>query len=58
MAPVKITEDYYMVREVKQTASIEQITKSYRQLALKLHPDRNTSPDAKEAFQRVRWLPS
>jgi DnaJ-class molecular chaperone len=53
MAPSAITEDYYMILEVDQTAGLELIIKSYRQLALKLHPDRNPSRDATAKFQRV-----
>jgi curved DNA-binding protein CbpA len=54
MAPTAVTEDYYMVLEVDQTATLLQITKSYKRLALKLHPDRNAMPDATQAFQQVR----
>jgi curved DNA-binding protein CbpA len=50
MAPVPITEDYYMVLEVEQTATLELIKKSYKQLALKLHPDKNTKDDATQVF--------
>ncbi len=39
--------DYYEVLEVSRDASADQIKKSYRQLALKYHPDRN--PDDKQA---------
>jgi curved DNA-binding protein CbpA len=53
MAPSAINEDYYMILEVNSTAGLELITKSYRCLALKLHPDRNPKPNATEAFQRV-----
>jgi curved DNA-binding protein CbpA len=53
MAPLPITEDYYMVLEVGQTATPELIIRSYKRLALKLHPDRNTRHDATEAFQLV-----
>ena len=53
MAPVPITEDYYMVLEVSQTATPELVTRSYKRLALKLHPDRNAKHDATEAFQLV-----
>jgi curved DNA-binding protein CbpA len=42
-----------MILEVVQTATPEQITKSYRRLALKLHPDRNAKHNATEAFQLV-----
>ncbi|KFZ08652.1 hypothetical protein V502_09241 [Pseudogymnoascus sp. VKM F-4520 (FW-2644)] len=51
MAPVPITEDYYMVLEVGPTASPDLVVRSYRRLARKLHPDRNNKHDATEAFQ-------
>jgi len=53
MAPTPITEDYYMVLEVVQTATCKEISQSYKRLALKLHPDRNAKHDATEAFQLV-----
>lgn len=53
MAPTPITEDYYMVLEVEQTATQELIIKSYKRLALQLHPDRNAKRDATESFQLV-----
>jgi len=52
MAP-ETTEDYYKVLEIEQTATPEQVHRSYKRLALKLHPDRNTKNDATEAFQLV-----
>lgn len=42
-----------MVLEVVQTATPEQVTRSYKRLALKRHPDRNAEHDATEAFQLV-----
>ncbi|QSZ29353.1 hypothetical protein DSL72_003867 [Monilinia vaccinii-corymbosi] len=45
------TEDYYMVLEVVQTATPGQVVESYRRLARKLHPDKNPSSDATQAFQ-------
>ncbi|TVY40776.1 Chaperone protein DnaJ [Lachnellula occidentalis] len=51
MAPAPITDDYYMVLEVVQTATPDQVVRSYKRLALKLHPDRNAKHDATEAFQ-------
>lgn len=56
MVPPPITDDYYMVLEVNQTATLEFIIKSYKRLALKLHPDRNTKQDATQAFQLVCQL--
>ncbi|KAH8805183.1 DnaJ domain-containing protein [Xylogone sp. PMI_703] len=51
MAPVEVDKDYYMVLEVNETATTEVITKSYKRLALLLHPDRNKKANATEAFQ-------
>ncbi|KAI0973649.1 DnaJ domain-containing protein [Xylaria arbuscula] len=51
MAPVLITEDFYMILEVDQTATTEAINRSYRRLALKRHPDRNADRDTTAAFQ-------
>jgi curved DNA-binding protein CbpA len=56
MAPVPFTEDYYKVLEVECDATLELINKSYKRLALKLHPDRNIQRNATEAFQRVCQL--
>ncbi|KAG8163970.1 hypothetical protein KVR01_005888 [Diaporthe batatas] len=53
MAPSPVTEDYYAILEVEQTARPELITKSYKRLALKLHPDRNPKRNATEAFQML-----
>lgn len=53
MAPSPITEDYYMVLEVSQTATPELITRSYRRLALRLHPDRSAQGGSTQAFQTV-----
>jgi DnaJ-class molecular chaperone len=53
MSPVVVTEDYYLVLKVDQSATTETICKSYKKLALLLHPDRNRQHDATEAFQLV-----
>ncbi|OAL06638.1 DnaJ-domain-containing protein [Phaeosphaeriaceae sp. SRC1lsM3a] len=54
MAPSATTEDYYMILGVERTAGLELIVKSYKRLALKLHPDRNAKRDATEAFQKLQ----
>ena len=47
-------KSYYDVLEVPSTASIKDIKIAYRKKALKLHPDVNPAPDAKEAFMQAK----
>ncbi|PTB65721.1 DnaJ-domain-containing protein [Trichoderma citrinoviride] len=52
MAPSQITEDYYKVLGIPQSAGSDAIRTSYRKLALKYHPDRNpNNPQATAQFQ-------
>ena len=54
MAPIEVTDDYYATLEVPQTADFAIIKRSYRRLAVLLHPDKNPGkPDATILFQRV-----
>ncbi|KPP61178.1 DnaJ subfamily B member 4-like, partial [Scleropages formosus] len=46
-------KDYYRVLGVASCASEEDIKKAYRRQALKLHPDKNRSPGAEEAFKEI-----
>lgn len=46
-------KDYYHILGVGRNASELEIKKSYRRLALKYHPDKNTDPAAKQIIQEV-----
>jgi DnaJ-class molecular chaperone len=59
MASVEVTDDYYAILEVHQTASVSDIKKSYYRLAVLRHPDKNQNkPDATASFQLVSFSPT
>lgn len=43
----------YDILNVKSSDSIEEIKKSYRKLAMKMHPDKNPDPAVQEKFKEV-----
>jgi molecular chaperone DnaJ len=48
-------EDYYKLLNVDKNASDSELKKSYRRLAMKFHPDRNTdNPDTEQKFKDIK----
>lgn len=49
-----MSDNFYEILEIPETASIDEIKKSYRRLSMMYHPDKNTnSPDATAKFQKI-----
>ena len=50
----KVFKDYYSILNVSQSSSLEEIKKSFRKLALELHPDHNPNdPQSEERFKEI-----
>jgi DnaJ-class molecular chaperone len=48
-----MSENYYHVLKIEKNASSEEIKKAYRRLALKFHPDQNSSDEAEEKIKEI-----
>ena len=46
-------EKYYKILNIPESSDEDAIKKAYRQLALRIHPDVNRSPDATEKFREL-----
>lgn len=46
-------DDYYNVLELNRNASLNEIRKSFRTLALRYHPDKNKNSESKEKFMKI-----
>ena len=51
--PITPNKDYYHILQVDSAAEQEVIEAAYKRLAIKYHPDKNSSPDAKQRMQEL-----
>jgi DnaJ-class molecular chaperone len=50
---INCERDFYQILGVKRDATLQDIKKAYRNLALKYHPDKSEDPDAEKKFIEV-----
>jgi DnaJ-class molecular chaperone len=54
VSPRSNPADHYSILNVTPNATVDEIKKSFRKLALKYHPDKNTDEGASDNFRRVK----
>lgn len=54
MTDTPMSSDYYEILGVDRNATPEQIKKAYRRMAMKMHPDVSSEPDAADKFKQVQ----
>ncbi|KAG2398438.1 hypothetical protein LR48_Vigan468s009400 [Vigna angularis] len=45
--------DYYAILGLEKSCSVEEIRKAYRELSLKVHPDKNKARGSQDAFNKI-----
>ena len=50
---LSVGQDYYEILGVTKEASEDEVKKSYKRLALQIHPDKNPHPESVEDFKKV-----
>ncbi|CAK7352692.1 unnamed protein product [Dovyalis caffra] len=50
---IRKKKNYYEILGLEKSCSVEDVRKAYRKLSLKVHPDKNKSPGAEDAFKAV-----
>jgi len=53
---VTAKRDYYEILGVKKNASLEEIKRAYRELALRYHPDRVSPEQKKDAEEKFKEI--